>query len=188
MGHTNKAEKESKDAGRILKSDFMDNFPEDNLFTFVSVQEMDQECQDWQAKVTEAQTELNAAGKKMGQALVDLQERIDAYEEKLNEKCEKHCPPMCVPTRSDEEECVERVNGTCTLKLPKIDECGERIPDPQCAAEEADCRGKHKGFAEEVKKLVQEKESHRGTVDALAAALMKMVEGIPESCAQQLSG
>ena len=75
----------------------MDNFPEDNLFTFVSVQEMDQECQDWQAKVTEAQTELNTAGKKMGQALVNLQERIDAYEEKLNEKCEKHCPPSkCV--------------------------------------------------------------------------------------------
>ena len=69
----------------------MDNFPEDNLFTFVSVQEMDKECQDWQAKMTEAQTRVNNAGKEMQQALQVLQEKVNEYTQKLDVGCDKHC-------------------------------------------------------------------------------------------------
>ena len=69
----------------------MDNFPEDNLFTFVSVQEMDQECQDWQAQMTEAQTRVNAAGREMQLALQALQSYVVEYAEILEKGCDKNC-------------------------------------------------------------------------------------------------
>lgn len=53
---------------------------------------MDKECQDWQAKVTEAQTRVNAAGRDLAHALEDLEKQTKAYQDKLSVDCDEHCP------------------------------------------------------------------------------------------------
>lgn len=69
----------------------MNNFPPDDMFTFVMVQEMAKECQDWQKKMTAAQTEVNKEGKVIKNKITQLNNRINEYTNKQKENCTQHC-------------------------------------------------------------------------------------------------
>lgn len=66
------------------------------MFTFVMVQEMAQECQDWQKRAKEVQTEVNTQGKIIREEIQKLDNTIQKYNQEgkdektqCNHQCEK---------------------------------------------------------------------------------------------------
>lgn len=64
------------------------------MFTFVMVQEMAKECQDWQKNATEVQKEVNTQGKIIREEIQKLDNTIKQYEQEGKDEktqCDHHC-------------------------------------------------------------------------------------------------
>ena len=79
---------------------------------------------------------------------------------------------------------MKKVNNTCTVSQPKIDECSRKIPDPKCKAKESTCKSK-------LKKPAEDAEESQKKLDAIRAELKKqenenkiLFNSIPEKCKQ----
>lgn len=185
--HEEEVEEEDAEEGKsLLDPDFSNNFPPDDMFTFVMVQEMAKECQDWQKKAKEVQTEVNHQGQIIREKIQKLDEDIKKFEQEGKDEktqCDLQCEKVCVPVNVG-DECVEEVNGTCILTQPKIDDCGQRITDPKCEAAENECKSKRKATADKVKKTNEEKDAEKQKLDALTDKLKKVMEEFPPKCDQ----
>lgn len=64
------------------------------MFTFVMVQEMAKECQDWQKKAKEVQTEVNHQGQIIREKIQKLDEDIKKFEQEGKDEktqCDLQC-------------------------------------------------------------------------------------------------